>query len=52
MIGSHLYELHASICKTLSHLSRLELLDCLRGGEHEVANILTDSRNRLKYLHT
>jgi ArsR family transcriptional regulator len=39
MIDSHLYELHANICKALGHPKRLELLDCLRGGEKSVKEL-------------
>jgi ArsR family transcriptional regulator len=34
-----LYELHASICRALSHPKRLEILDCLRSGEMNVKEL-------------
>lgn len=33
------YELHAEICKALSHPKRLEILDILRDGERSVEEI-------------
>jgi DNA-binding transcriptional ArsR family regulator len=34
-----LYELHASICQTLSNPKRLEVIDCLRDGELTVIRL-------------
>jgi ArsR family transcriptional regulator, virulence genes transcriptional regulator len=39
MVNQRLYELHASICKALSHPKRLEILDCLRAGEMNVKDL-------------
>ncbi len=54
MVDQRLYELHASICKALSHPKRLEILDHLRDGEKhvkELANELNVSHNTLsRYL--
>ena len=34
-----MYELHASICQTLSNPKRLEFIDCLRDGELPVSSL-------------
>jgi ArsR family transcriptional regulator len=39
MPDHHLYELHASICQTLAHPRRLEVIDRLRGGEMSVTDL-------------
>jgi DNA-binding transcriptional ArsR family regulator len=39
MVNQRLYDLHASICKALSHPKRLEILDCLRTGELNVKEL-------------
>ena len=39
MLNQRLYELHASICKALSHPKRLEILDYLRDGEKHVKEL-------------
>ena len=38
-MSSRLYELHASVCQTLSNPKRLEVIDCLRHGELPVAKL-------------
>lgn len=54
MVDQRLYELHASICKALSHPKRLEILDRLRDGEKnvkELADALDVSQSALsRYL--
>ncbi len=40
MSNRRLYELHASICQTLSHPKRLEVIDCLRDGELPVSKLV------------
>ncbi|HJW91894.1 MAG TPA: metalloregulator ArsR/SmtB family transcription factor [Anaerolineales bacterium] len=40
MSDRRLYELHASICQTLSNPKRLEVIDCLRDGELPVSKIV------------
>ncbi len=44
MSRSRLYELHASICQTLSNPKRLEVIDRLRDGELPVA-VLAEATN-------
>ena len=39
MLNTRLYELHASICQTLSNPKRLEIIDCLRDGELSVTGL-------------
>ena len=39
MPDHHLYELHASICQTLAHPRRLEVIDRLRSGEMSVTDL-------------
>lgn len=39
MPNRRLYELHASICQTLSNSKRLEVIDCLREGEQSVTKL-------------
>ena len=39
MSNRRLYELHASICQTLSNAKRLEVIDCLRDGELPVIRL-------------
>ena len=39
MSSRRLYELHASICQTLSNPKRLEVIDCLRDGELTVTRL-------------
>jgi len=39
MADRHLYELHASICQTLAHPRRLEVIDRLRAGEMTVTDL-------------
>ena len=39
MAGRQLYELHASICQTLAHPKRLEVIDRLRAGEMSVTDL-------------
>ena len=39
MSNRRLYELHASICQTLSNPKRLEVIDCLRNGELPVIRL-------------
>ena len=39
MADRHLYELHASICQTLAHPRRLEVIDRLRSGEMSVTDL-------------
>ena len=39
MSNHRLYELHASICQTLSNPKRLEVIDCLRDGELPVIRL-------------
>jgi ArsR family transcriptional regulator len=39
MPNRRLYELHASICHTLSNPKRLEVIDCLRDGELPVTKL-------------
>ena len=39
MSSRRLYELHASICQTLSNPKRLEVIDCLRDGELPVIGL-------------
>ncbi len=36
MKSKQLYQIHAIICQSLTHPSRLEIIDCLRGGEKSV----------------
>ncbi len=33
------YRLHASVCKTIAHAKRLEILHLLRGGERSVSDL-------------
>jgi ArsR family transcriptional regulator len=40
MINQMHYDLHARICKTLSHPKRLELVDLLREGEKSVKELM------------
>jgi len=39
MSASRLYEMHASLCQTLSNPKRLEVIDCLRDGELPVTSL-------------
>jgi len=39
MSSRRLYELHASICQTLSNPKRLEVIDCLQDGELPVTKL-------------
>ena len=39
MVNTRLYELHASVCQTLSNPKRLEIIDRLRGGELSVTGL-------------
>jgi len=39
MSDRSLYALHASICQTLAHPKRLEVIDRLRGGEMSVTGL-------------
>ena len=34
-----IYQIHADICKALTHPIRLEIIDCLRGGENNVTQL-------------
>lgn len=56
MVDQRLYDLHASICKALSHPKRLEILDCLRAGElnvKELSDALRVSQSTLsRYLRS
>ena len=37
--NKRIYELHASICRTLAHPTRLEILNLLRQGERSVSEL-------------
>ena len=39
MPNRRIYELHASVCQTLSNPKRLEVIDCLRDGELSVSKL-------------
>ena len=39
MPNRRMYELHASVCQTLSNPKRLEVIDCLRDGELPVIRL-------------
>lgn len=39
MVDRNLYELHASICQTLAHAKRLEVIDRLRSAEMSVTDL-------------
>jgi len=39
-----LYELHAAICSTLAHPTRLKLIDCLQDGAKSVTELVAEIR--------
>lgn len=39
MKSKQLYQVHANICQSLTHPTRLEIVDCLRGGEKSVTQL-------------
>ncbi len=40
MRNKQLYQIHADVCRTLTHPIRLEIIDCLREGEKSVTQLV------------
>ena len=42
MKSKQLYRVHANICQSLTHPTRLEIVDCLRDGEKNVTKLVKE----------
>lgn len=42
MKSKQLYQVHANICQSLTHPTRLEIVDCLRDGEKNVTQLVKE----------
>lgn len=42
MKSKQLYHVHANICQSLTHPTRLEIVDCLRDGEKNVTRLVKE----------